>query len=92
MEPAAWLEPVPGQPAYFRLKPPPPPQQQQLKEKAGSSSSSRSSSSSSFVPYFEIGAEHFTAFPLFSSLPAHDSNQPNQLQPGPLLLLYSSRL
>lgn len=49
--PMSWLEPVPGRPAHFRLK-------QQRAHSNGTLIR--------FVPYFEIGAEHFTCFPLFA--------------------------
>ena len=45
-EPGAWLSPIPGRPAAFRVKHAP---------------------ALSLVPYFEIGAEHFTTFPLFKA-------------------------
>lgn len=51
--PTTWLEPVLGHPAHFRLRP-------SLWAGIGNGTGI------SFVPYFEIGAEHFTAFPLFA--------------------------
>ena len=61
-EPGAWLSPIPGRPAAFRVKHAP---------------------ALSLVPYFEIGAEHFTAFPLFKAGETDDavSSQAWDLQP-----------
>lgn len=55
-QPTTWLEPVPGRPAHFHVKSP-------LQAQTGPGNGTVGIS---FVPYFEIGAEHFTAFPLFA--------------------------